>query len=159
MSAHPHERLSTADMVSAGQAPSRPESPEGVKDTRPESPEDVKDTPASNVRRIDRPVPSDATTVHGARDERPGALLAATEATELRHQWETIQIAFVDEPRRAVEDADSLVAQAMKRVAEVFAEERARLERQWSEGQDVSTEDLRVALTRYRSFFDRLLSV
>jgi hypothetical protein len=47
----------------------------------------------------------------------------------------------------------------MKRVAEVFADERAQLERQWSEGQNVSTEDLRVALTRYRSFFDRLLSV
>ena len=147
MSAHPHERLSTADMVSAGQASSRTESPE-----------DMKDMP-QNVRRMERPAPADATTAPDAREERPGALLAATEATELRHHWETIQIGFVDEPRRAVEDADSLVAQAMKRVAEVFAEERARLERQWSEGQDVSTEDLRVALTRYRSFFDRLLSV
>jgi hypothetical protein len=146
MSAHPQERLSTADMVSAGQASSRPESPEDVKDTPP------------NVRQIDRPVPG-AATVHGAREEAPGALLAATEATELRHQWETIQTGFVDEPRRAVEDADSLVAQGMKRVAEVFAEERAGLERQWSEGRDVSTEDLRVALTRYRSFFDRLLSI
>ena len=106
-----------------------------------------KDTP-TNVRRI-----------HDASDERPGPLLANDEATTLRHQWETIQIGFVDEPRRAVEDADGLVAQAMKRVAEVFAEERAQLERQWSQGQDVSTEDLRVALRRYRSFFDRLLSV
>ena len=147
MSAHPHERLSTADMVSAGQTPSRPESLEDVKDTPP------------NVRRIDRPVPGDAATGHGAREEGPGALLAAAESTELRHQWESIQTGFVDEPRRAVEDADSLVAQAMKRVAEVFAEEHARLEGQWSEGRDVSTEDLRVALTRYRSFFDRLLSV
>jgi len=147
MSAHPHDRLSTADMVSAGQASSRAESPE-----------DVKDMP-QNVRRMERPTPPDATAAQDARQERPGALLVATEATELRRHWEAIQIGFVDEPRRAVEDADSLVAQAMKRVAEVFAEERARLERQWSEGQDVSTEDLRVALTRYRSFFDRLLSV
>ena len=147
MSAHPHERVSTADIVSAGQASSCPESPEDVKDMTP------------NVRRIDRPVPGDATTAKEAREERPGALLAAAEATGLRHQWETIQIGFVDEPRRAVENADSLVAQAMKRVAEVFAGERAQLERQWSEGQDVSTEELRVALTRYRSFFDRLLSV
>jgi hypothetical protein len=147
MSAHPHEGLRTADMVSASQASSRPQSPEDVKDTSP------------NVLRIDRPTPGDAAPAHDAREERPRALLAASEATELRHQWETIQIGFVDEPRRAIEDADSLVAQAMKRVAEVSAEERARLERQWSEGQDVSTEDLRVAFTRYRSFFDRLLSV
>jgi len=127
MSAQPQEKLSTADMVSAGQAP-------------PEEP--------SNVRRIDR----------ASAGERPGGLVAEDEATTLRHHWETIQIGFVDEPRRAVEDADSLVAQTMKRVAEVFAEERAKLEHQWSQGQDVSTEDLRVALTRYRSFFDRLLA-
>jgi len=136
MSSQP-QKLSTADMVSAGQ-PSAHEV----------APEEPKNTP-SNVRRMERP----------ASDERPGPLLVNDEATALRHRWETIQIGFVDEPRRAVEDADSLVAQAMKRVAEVFAEERAQLERQWSQGQDVSTEDLRVALKRYRSFFDRLLSV
>ena len=135
MSAQP-QKLSTADMVSAGQPSAQEVAPEEPKTTPP------------NVRRI-----------HDASDERPGPLLANDEATTLRHQWETIQIGFVDEPRRSVEDADSLVAQAMKRVAEVFAEERAQLERQWSQGQDVSTEDLRVALKRYRSFFDRLLSV
>jgi hypothetical protein len=50
------------------------------------------------------------------------------------------------------------VAQVMKRLAEVFAEERSSLERQWDRGDDVSTEDLRIALQRYRSFFQRLLS-
>jgi hypothetical protein len=65
----------------------------------------------------------------------------------------------VDEPRKAVEQADGLVASAMKRLAEVFAEERSHLEQQWDRGDNVSTEDLRVALQRYRSFFDRLLSV
>jgi hypothetical protein len=138
MSAQPQEKLSTADVVSAGAAPSRTEQTGSI------------DEAPSNVRRIDRPASS---------GERPSALLADEEAATLRRRWETIQIGFVDEPRRAVEDADSLVAQAMKRVAEVFAAERAQLERQWSEGQNVSTEDLRVALTRYRSFFDRLLSV
>ena len=58
-----------------------------------------------------------------------------------------------------MEEADSLVAQTMKRVAEIFAQERSSLEQQWSRGEDVSTEDLRVALKRYRSFFDRLLTV
>jgi hypothetical protein len=58
-----------------------------------------------------------------------------------------------------VEKADGLVASVMHRLAEVFAEERARLEAQWDRGEEVSTEDLRVALQRYRSFFDRLLAV
>jgi hypothetical protein len=65
----------------------------------------------------------------------------------------------VDEPRRAVEQADSLVAEAMKRLAEIFAEERATLEGQWGRDETVSTENLRLALRRYRSFFGRLLSV
>ena len=70
-----------------------------------------------------------------------------------------IQTQFVDEPRRSVEQADELVASAMKRLAEIFANERETLEQNWDRGDDVSTEDLRVALQRYRSFFDRLLSV
>ena len=73
--------------------------------------------------------------------------------------WSAIQAAFVDEPRRAVEQADSLVASAMKRLAEVFAEERSKLEHQWDRGDNVSTEDLRIALQRYRSFFHRLLAI
>jgi hypothetical protein len=70
-----------------------------------------------------------------------------------------VQSAFVDEPRKAVEDADHLVAAAMKRLAEMFAEERQKLEHQWDRGDNVSTEDLRIVLRRYRSFFSRLLSV
>jgi hypothetical protein len=65
----------------------------------------------------------------------------------------------VDEPRRTVEQADELVAEVMKRLAEGFAAERERLEQQWGRGEDVSTEDLRLALQRYRSFFQRLLDV
>ena len=80
------------------------------------------------------------------------------EAADLRHAWEGIQAGFVDEPRRAVEDADHLVAATMKRLAEMFAEE-SRLEDQWARGDDVSTEDLRLALQRYRAFFGRLLNV
>jgi hypothetical protein len=94
-----------------------------------------------------------------ARDDSSQPLLAESEAADLRRQWDSIQAGFVDEPRRAVEDADHLVAQAMKRLAEMFAEERGRLESQWDRGDDVSTEDLRVALQRYRSFFGRLLAV
>jgi hypothetical protein len=87
------------------------------------------------------------------------SLFPSNELDDLRNRWSGVQTAFVDEPRRAVEQADGLVASAMKRLAEVFAEERARLEKQWDRGDNVSTEDLRIALQRYRSFFQRLLSI
>ena len=86
-------------------------------------------------------------------------LFPREELEGLRTRWKEIQTAFVDEPRKAVEQADGLVASAMKRLAEVFAQERSGLEQQWDRGDNVSTEDLRVALQRYRTFFDRLLSV
>jgi len=86
-------------------------------------------------------------------------LFAQNDAQDFRSRWEKIQIGFVDEPRTAVVNADELVANAIKRLAEVFAAERQKLEAEWDKTDDVSTEDLRVALRRYRSFFDRLLSV
>ena len=86
-------------------------------------------------------------------------LFAADETEHLRSDWSAVQTAFVDEPRKCVEKADQLVARVVQRLAESFSQERSRLEGQWSKGEDVSTEDLRVALQRYRSFFDRLLSV
>jgi hypothetical protein len=86
-------------------------------------------------------------------------LFAPNEALDFRSRWERIQIAFVDEPRTAVVDADELVANVVKRLAEVFATERQKLEAEWDKTDNVSTEDLRLALRRYRSFFDRLLSV
>jgi len=94
-------------------------------------------------------------------DERNNAtpLFETGEAESLRSRWMNIQTQFVDEPRRSVEQADELVASAMKRLAEIFANERETLEQNWDRGDDVSTEDLRVALQRYRSFFDRLLSI
>ncbi len=102
------------------------------------------------------------------REERPTStaelhddspdLLEADDNAEFRRRWETIQTGFVDEPRETVEQADELVAQVMKRLAEGFATERERLEEQWGRGEDVSTEDLRVALQRYRGFFERLLA-
>lgn len=91
-------------------------------------------------------------------DERT-ALFSPEETNSLRGQWDSIQVGFVDEPRQAVERADQLVAGAMKRLAEMFAAERSRLEGQWDRGDSVSTEELRLALRRYRAFFGRLLSV
>jgi hypothetical protein len=86
------------------------------------------------------------------------SLLAPEQTEELRERWEEIQSGFVDQPQTAVEDADALVTDLVQRITGRFTSERQRLEDQWAKGDDVSTEDLRVALTRYRSFFDRLLS-
>ena len=98
-----------------------------------------------------------ATSTADVSDETP-ELLPANENSEFQSRWERIQTGFVDEPRQTVEQADELVAQVMQRLAEGFAAERERLEQQWGRGEDVSTEDLRVALQRYRGFFQRLLS-
>jgi hypothetical protein len=91
-------------------------------------------------------------------DEQQQPLLPQDQAERYRNEWQRIQAGFVDEPRRSVEEADRLVADLMQRLAAVFSDEREQLEKQWDSGDDVSTEDLRVGLTRYRSFFDRLLT-
>ena len=83
----------------------------------------------------------------------PGALSTLTD------RWRDIQAEFVDRPQEAVRSADSLVRELMDQLATTFADERQQLEQQWSHGDQVSTEELRVSLTRYRSFFQRLLSV
>jgi len=87
------------------------------------------------------------------------ALFPENESKDFHKRWTDIQTGFVDEPRRAVERADELVAEVIKRLADSFAQERSKLEGQWGRGNNVSTEDLRVALQRYRAFFDRLLNI
>jgi hypothetical protein len=103
-------------------------------------------------------MPAPAAPKNGASEPNE-PLFAANDTQDFRSRWEKIQIGFVDEPRKAVEQADELVASAIKRLAEVFSSERQKLEAEWDKNDNVSTEDLRVALRRYRSFFDRLLSV
>lgn len=94
-----------------------------------------------------------------AREEERVALFIANEANELRGRWDGIQVGFVDEPRKAVQEADALVSATISRLAEMFAAERQKLEQQWDRSENVSTEDLRLALQRYRSFFTRLLAI
>ena len=106
-----------------------------------------------------RPQPVTVSGSQTEQNDRSTQLFPSNELQGLRTRWKDIQTGFVDAPRKAVEQADGLVASAMKRLAEVFAQERSGLEQQWDRGDNVSTEDLRVALQRYRSFFDRLLSV
>jgi hypothetical protein len=94
----------------------------------------------------------------GGTASTTGPLLAADDAERLRARWTDIQTGFVDAPRRAVEQADALVAELMQHLARTFADERGRLEGQWDRGDDVPTDNLRDAFQRYRSFFERLLA-
>ncbi len=98
---------------------------------------------------------------HGNGDDTPKLepLFADGVDRDFRNRWRDIQTGFVDEPRSAVEQADQLVAQLMQRLAQSFSEQRSNLEKQWEASEKVSTEELRVAFTRYRSFFERLLSI
>jgi len=108
---------------------------------------------------VDRPAAPITTALAAPAAEEQAILFPKAQADHLRTDWTEIQGAFVDAPRDAVQRADALVANTMKRIAEVFAAERQNLEQQWDRGDNVTTEDLRIALQRYRTFFDRLLSV
>jgi len=141
------QELTTADLAGTKNTPASPES----------------DVDAGRVKpvRSDRPGPEPVSS-------QPRTSSASSETTQLfpddqlrdlQTQWDDIQTGFVDEPRKAVERADSLVASTMQQLAEAFSNERSKLEQQWDRGDNISTEDLRMAFQRYRSFFRRLLSM
>jgi hypothetical protein len=102
--------------------------------------------------------PNDDATRRAETEQAMMPLLSSDRTSDFDRRWGEIQTAFVDEPRESVQRADQLVAELMQNLASSFAETRTGLERQWDRGDDVSTEDLRLALTRYRSFFQRLLA-
>jgi hypothetical protein len=128
------ERLSTADFAAVADRRTTPQ-----------------ETPTENA-------PVARQMADQAPEERQ-ALFAGDQADDFRGRWSDIQASFVDEPRRAVEQADALVAEVMQRLAREFADERIKLEHAWNSGQETDTEAQRQALRRYRSFFDRLLSM
>ena len=111
--------------------------------------------PATTDRPVEPPRPVRPQTA----DSNSGVLFEEGEISRLRSRWVDIQSAFVDEPRQAVKEADGLVVDLTTRLTEMFAGERAALERQWDRNNEVTTEDLRIALKRYHAFFDRLLAV
>lgn len=86
-------------------------------------------------------------------------LLPGDTLEDFRRKWDRVQVAFVDEPRTSVEQADRLVNDVVTCLSDSFTRERNNLESTWQKGGAVSTEDLRTALQRYRSFFHRLLTV
>ena len=95
----------------------------------------------------------------GQQVEQLAALFPPDAAADFRNRWDQVQIGFVDDPRQAVQHADELVAEVMKSLASSFAEQRSRLEAGLGRGEQANTENLRMALRSYRSFFERLLSL
>ena len=136
------ERTTTADIAGARD-----------EDTNTSDTNTRKDTGVDEDRHLTRDTAEGA-----ADDEQLTPLFDNADTQRFRARWQELQIAFVDEPRDAVANADELVAELMQQLAKRFNQERASLEGQWSRGEDVSTEDLRVSLQRYRSFFERLLA-
>ena len=135
---------------------------------------DASAIPQDRARQLDRDIAQDAATPIADREVvRPRAdrqladldesdriaLFEAAQLNDFKGRWSEIQAGFVDEPRRAVQQADALVSDVIARIADSFGRERTQLEQQWDRGGDVSTEELRQALQRYRSFFSRLLSL
>ena len=146
--------LSTADLAGVGSATQATTTDvSGTETTAPPQPglEPQSLVPAPTA---DQP-PGPAQT----NEEDRAPLFTADAAESFRSRWQDIQTSFIDEPTRAVEQADSLVAEIMQQLAKTFADERSQLEAQGEHGKDISTEDLRMALRHYRSFFDRLLSI
>jgi hypothetical protein len=152
-----HEPLSTAQLARATEE-IRGRSDEDVVNRAARTSSDIPDRNRTAANEAVAAAPAPAIEHDNGKRDVP-ALFAANDATALRNRWVDVQTAFVDEPRTAVQNADSLVAEVMKRLAETFANERATLEHQWDRGDNVTTEDLRIALQRYRTFFDRLLSI
>jgi hypothetical protein len=172
--------LTTADIAQGARSTESKEAPKPIRSERPgtvtsfperTNPSSLSEQeatsfpPRSNEEEAGVRAVSSPNTEAGARTRTETASGSATplftseEAQTFHARWNEVQASFVDEPRKAVEQADTLVATTMKRLAEVFAEERTNLEHQWDRGDNVSTEDLRLALQRYRSFFQRLLSI
>jgi hypothetical protein len=141
------DQVTTADMAAAGAAPS--DAPAARRGEVAAAAQPDRDMPTRRGTERDAPGDGGATA----------PLFGGDQASTYRSRWQEIQTGFVDEPRAAVQEADALVADVMRQLARTFADERRGLEGQWAEGEEISTEDLRIALRRYRSFFDRLLSV
>jgi len=128
----------------------------------PEAPMDetiTHDTPMDEM--IAHEMPIGETITHeatiGTNTGSSASLLNREESELFRTRWNEIQGKFVDEPRAAVEQADALVSEVIELITEMFANEHRSLEGQWNKGNEVSTEDLRMVLQRYRSFFNSLV--
>ena len=163
-----HQRADDAELAQPVAAPSRPQPEAASSSSSAEGPalgrhpvsavDPGRTAPSGGNGASGHVIPPDPAAQEGDRSVAEDLLLPEDQRQLFTAQWSDIQAHFVDQPRQAVEQADALVVDIMQRVTAGFSHERERLETQWQQGDDPSTEDLRVALTRYRSFFDRLIS-
>ena len=148
--------LSTADLAAAGEAREARQ----VRETRDEAPRPSEDRVVPQRQAVERPAAqAQPARQPAAHDDELAALFTPEIAAGFRSRWDAVQIGFVDDPGQAVRHADELVAEVMKSLADSFAQERARFESRMHESQTAATENMRVAVRRYRSFFERLLSL
>lgn len=146
----PSSATSRSDALPRQDEPGREEP---GRDEPPIEAEDISMAPAEQAQPADVPRTAEA---EPSADE---LLFADNNLTVLRSRWDDVQTAFVDDPTKCVQEADALVAEVVEQLTAGFSDARSRLESQWARGEDVSTEDLRLALRRYREFFERLLAV
>jgi hypothetical protein len=171
MSREDHERTGTADLL--GRADGRepqdqamgqrmPADGLGGQRLQPDAPMHDAPVPERDMH-MQHMQPAQPAQGMAAEDANHGGQLAALFSPDMaagfRGRWDQVQIGFVDDPQRAVQQADELVADVMKNLAARFADQRARLEAGLGRGGDADTEGLRMALHEYRSFFQRLLSL
>jgi len=167
MSREDHDRLGTADLVAgADQREMHHEARQEMRDERAERPVPAQQQSQQHAMPNQQMAPNHVPPnqmppqqVHPGAAEPLAALFPPQVAQDFRARWDQVQIGFVDDPSRAVQQADELVAQVMKSLAATFADQRSRLEAGLGRDADPNTEDLRVALRGYRSFFQRLLSL
>jgi hypothetical protein len=156
------ERLSTEDLVAPKAADERPDT-ESMNASNEASVDDrtsqMQDDRTSQVPDDDTSQAGsrDDSTSHAQRQDERVELFSEDEIERFRGRWQSLQTAFVDDPRDTVQGADQLVAEVMQALASTFADHKRDLETQWQQGEEVATEDLRLALQRYRTFFNELL--
>ena len=161
------EQTRAAATTSADEGPApRHESGEGIEPSAVRTDPSADAPPAEDGRLTTgdessaaRTEPSQMETEPSSEPSTERSLLADNDLSGLRSRWDDVQAAFVDNPKECVQKADTLVAEVVEQLTTGFSDARSRLEAQWARGEKVSTEDLRVALKRYRDFFQRLLSV
>ncbi len=150
--------MSTPHQHDASEATSNPEQP-GATEKPADPATQTQQTTSHTDDAAERPQPADTAAATQDQSHSDTGLFADNHLSDLRARWNDVQAGFVDDPRECVQKADHLVSSAVEQLTKNFAQTRSRLEEQWQRGQEASTEDLRVALKRYRDFFDRLLSV
>lgn len=154
-----HDRIGTEDLVAPGgtDGPDVPDRTDSVQSEQASPEGNVRGDLADARESLPDNSSEDRPATPGELDGEHSALIESSDSTRFRNRWHDVQAAFVDDPQRAVSDADRLVAELMQTLAATFAERKQALEDQWQKGHEAETEDLRLALRGYRSFFDQLL--